>query len=217
MKQDLEWDLEHARRFPSLDQKFPTPYKAACMPTTPLPQHPRAVARLKYGEERVKEIDNRNQEGSFIMQNEEEEPTSESGLQTDERRLSSEASKFLVNGMPDPDRSNFLVLMCSHYSPKVEDIFSSFINSNSLSEDCTGKATYAKIGAQINGHVYVVMIDTGAESSIIPNWAAKELGITKQAVAKNIRIKGVTGRSVFPASKETITIRLTGQDYEYKC
>ena len=216
MQKDLAWDMEHARRYPARDQKFPAPYTLENMPVAPLPPHPRAVAKLKYGEEKVREMENCNPDESFILRNEEEEPTSETGTsEKDVYQLSSEASKFLADGMPDPDRSNLLMFICSNTAPVIVD-FTSFINNNSLPEDCTGKATYAKIGAKINGHVCVVMIDTGAESSILPNWAAKELGITKQAASKNIRIKGVTGRSNFPASKETVTIRLAGQEYTHK-
>ena len=216
MEKDLEWDFEHARRFPARDQHFPVPYTKNNMPVISLPPHPRMVAKLKYGEEKVQDMVNCNPDESFIMQNEDEEPTSENGTSDkDVYQLSNEASKFLADGMPNPDRSNFLVFLCSNYTPDTIDFYS-FINSNSLLEGCTGKATYAKIGAAINSHVCVVMIDTGAESSILPNWAAKELGITKQAASKNIRIKGVTGRSNFPASKESVTIRLAGQNYTHK-
>lgn len=127
--------------------------------------------------------------------------------------ISNELNKLFADGILDKDRSNFLNAMCRDYTPDAD--LKKFVGNATSTEECNGKAKYLRVDSRINGLNCIVMLDTGAETSLIPLWAAKQLKITRKADLKQIKICGVTGKTLVPASKEAIMIQLAGKEYEH--
>ena len=208
-RKDVDWNLEHAKRYPTVFQEFAVPYTEEQRPSRDQNQFPNEVAKLKYGN--VEPLSaNSVTEGRLDPVGKEEARALNKEIQTASERVNT----LLTFGPIDLDRSKFLAAFCVNYCPQ-KDVFS-VLDESKNDVYCDGHHKYVRLESTINGMPCVVMIDTGAETSIIPHWAAKKYSIRQTGPRHDIGIEGVTGKTMIPASREIITLSFAGKEYDQK-
>ena len=126
-RKDVDWNLDFARRNPTVFQEFPQPYSEEQLPKDQQESFPDAVTNLKYGSAEKSAQRGEGQKMaplsvmSAVMGNVELGVDSEAKeLRKEICAASEQVNSFLTFGPIDVDRTNFFVSLCTNYIPSMD-------------------------------------------------------------------------------------------------